>query len=150
MSRSRRIDHFSFSVPLTMLVWLVSFGLQGDGRCLHQPLLPLSALQDLSWLAGSEPSSTSPPLPLPPLSLSPNFTSLLPSVFQYHCINLTPSLAYFAPILSLLEKKTLDIPIEGVFPFTPRGVEDAFKTLDGGRARGKVVVGVKGFKERVE
>lgn len=50
----------------------------------------------------------------------------------------------------MIQKGTLEIPNEGVFPFTDKGVEDAFKTLDGGRSRGKVVVSVHDFKERLD
>ncbi|KAL7409720.1 hypothetical protein BDY24DRAFT_402242 [Mrakia frigida] len=85
--------------------------------------------------------------PIQPLRTFLGWLGLRP---RYHCINLSPSLSYFAPILSMLQKGTLEIPIEGVFPFTDKGVEDAFRTLDGGRSRGKVVVSVRELKERVD
>jgi len=94
-------------------------------------------------------------LPSTPLVWTDPFFLLIPSrsflsLHSYHCINLTPNPSYFAPVLSMIQKGTLEVPIEGVFPFTEEGVEDAFKTLDGGRSRGKVVVSIHSFKERLD
>jgi NADPH:quinone reductase-like Zn-dependent oxidoreductase len=56
-----------------------------------------------------------------------------------------PDISAFEKILPLLtESGGLTIPIDSIHDFSESGVRAAFERLDEGRARGKVVIKVKG------